>query len=71
MTIYTKLLEMHPEWRALRAADLAREDLACPATLSAELLGREDATCEAEHRTPGLCRQCQMNFLTAQTPDEP
>ena len=66
MTIYTKLLEMHPEWRALRAADLA-----CPATLSAELLGRDDATCEAEHRTPGLCRQCQMNFLTAQAPDEP
>lgn len=69
MTIYAKLLELHPEYTAMRAADLARESLACPAACSEELLGRDDAICEAEHRTPGICRQCQMNFLTAQAPE--
>lgn len=70
MTIYAKLLELYPEYRDLRAADIARDSLACPAVLSEELLGHGDAICEAEHRTPGICRQCQMNFLTAQAPDE-
>lgn len=70
MTIYAKLLDLHPEYRDLRATDIARESLACPAALSEELLGRDDAICEAEHRTPGICRQCQMNFLTSQAPDE-
>lgn len=71
MTIYAKLLEMHPEYTALRVADLVRDNLACPANRSEELLGRDNAGCEAEHRSPGICRQCQINFLTAQAPDEP
>lgn len=70
MTIYAKLLELHPEYTAMRATDLARNRLACPEDLSEELLGRDNAICEAEHRTPGICRQCQMNFLTAQAPEE-
>jgi len=69
MTIYAKLLDLHQEWRALRAADLAKANLACPEDLGAELLGRDDEICEADHRTPGICRQCQMNFLTAQAPN--
>ena len=69
MTIYAKLLELYPEWRALRTSDLARNHLACPADLVAKLLGRDDAVCEAERHTPAVCRQCQMNFLTAQAPE--
>ena len=68
MTFYARILELHPEYEGMRAADLAAQGMACPAERSAELLGNDGAFCEMENRTPGRCMKCQMNFLTAEVP---
>ncbi len=39
MTFYARILELHPEYEGMRAADLAAQGMACPAERSAELLG--------------------------------
>ena len=69
MTFYARILELHPEYEGMRAADLAAQGMACPAERSAELLGNDGAFCEMENRTPGRCMKCQMNFLTAAVPE--
>ena len=53
MTFYARILELHPEYEGMRAADLAAQGMACPAERSAELLGNDGAFCEMENRTPG------------------
>lgn len=68
MTFYARILELHPEYEGMRAADLAAQGMACPVERSAELLGNDGAFCEMENRTPGRCMKCQMNFLTAEVP---
>lgn len=68
MTFYARILELHPEYEGMRAADLAAQGMACPAERSAELLGNDGAFCEMENKTPGRCMKCQMNFLTAEVP---
>ena len=66
MTFYARILELHPEYEGMRAADLAAQGMACPAERSAELLGNDGAFCEMENRTPGRCMKGQM---TAAVPE--
>ena len=68
MTIYKKLLELRPEFEGHSAEELAKDGMACPEELSEELFG-ERMYCEAEQKTPGVCRNCQRQFLAANLPE--
>jgi len=69
MLVYEKLTALHPEFDGFPPEELAMDDMVCPAQYSQELFGY-DAICEAEKRTPGICRACQIRFMKTALPKE-
>ncbi len=70
MRIYDRLMELEPAFEGYSIDELARDRMVCPAEFAAELVGDENAVCQAEAPTPGQCRECQMRFLRAVLPAE-
>lgn len=70
MTMLDKLRELYPEYRGAGGREaMVRDGIACPARCGETLLGYE-TPCEAEHRTPGMCRACARRFLDVEYPGE-
>lgn len=70
MTMYDRLLELYPEYCGAGGREaMIRDGVACPERHSEALLGYEQI-CDAERRTPGLCRACQRRFLGLEMPAE-